>query len=273
LLEQRELRVLIYESPDDPYKSLAFEEAMWRSLRSNLIPDTLRIWRHRNAVILGYFQLAEEEVNFERAKEKGIDIVRRFTGGGAVYHDLGCLVWSIAVKGPTGGGTKFLYGDLLSGFVEALRILGVNAYIENVNDVVIDTPSGRRKVSGTAATLTENYYLLHGTLLVETDLEILSSVLKVSRAKLADKKISEVKYRVANLNDALGKRFHMSDIIDAIIKAYSKILGKKAVIDLPSKEELNLARKLYNAKYSKPEWNLLRFPSKYFEEDINRDSR
>lgn len=273
MLDQRELRVLIYEIPDNPHKSLAFEEAMWRSLRSDLVPDTLRIWRHRNAVILGYFQLAEEEVNFERAKERGIDIARRFTGGGAVYHDLGCLVWSIAVKGPAGGGTKFLYGDLLSGFTEALRILGVNAYIENVNDVVIDTPAGRRKVSGTAATLSGSYYLLHGTLLVETDLDILSSVLKVSRAKLADKKISEVKYRVANLNDAVGRRFHMSDIVDAIIKAYSKILGKRIVIDLPSKEELDLAQKLYEVKYSRPEWNLLRFPSKYFEENMGSSGK
>ncbi len=268
MLGQKELRVLIHEIPDNPYKSLAFEEAMWRSLKADLVPDTLRIWRHRNAVILGYFQLAEEEINFEKAKEKGVDIVRRFTGGGAVYHDLGCLIWSIAVRGPVGGGAKFLYGDLLSGFIEALKTLGVNAYIENVNDVVIDTQAGRRKISGVAATFTENYYLLHGTLLIETDLNMLGSVLKVSRAKLADKKISEVKYRVANLNEALGRRFHLSDIIDAIIKTYSKILGRRAIIDLPSKEELNLAQKLYDTKYSKPEWNLLRFPSKYFEETM-----
>ncbi len=60
---------------------------------------------------------------------------------------------------------------------------------------------------------------------METNLEILSSVLKVSKAKLADKKISEVKYRVANLNDVLGRRFHLSEIIETIIKAYSKLLA------------------------------------------------
>jgi len=264
-----DLRVLIYEVPDNPQKSLAFEEAMWRSLMAGIAPDTLRIWRHRNAVILGYFQFAEEEVNFDKVREIGASIVRRFTGGGAVYKDLGCLIWSIAVRGPAGGGTKFLYTDLLKGFVEALRMLGVEASIENVNDVVIETPSGRRKISGTAATFKDNYYLLHGTLLVETNLEILSNVLKVSKAKLADKKISEVKYRVANLNDAIGKRFHMSDIIDAIIKSYSKLLGKRPLIDMPIKEELELMDKLYESKYSKPEWNLLRFPSKYFEEHLN----
>jgi len=265
-----DLRVLIYEIPDNPQKSLAFEEAMWRSLIAGIVPDTLRIWRHRNAVILGYFQFAEEEVNFDRAREIGATIVRRFTGGGAVYQDLGCLIWSIAVRGPAGGGTKFLYTDLLRGLIDALKMLGVEASIENVNDVVIETPLGRRKISGTAATFKDNYYLLHGTLLIETNLEILGSVLKVSKAKLADKKISEVKYRVANLNDALGRRFHISDIIDAIIKAYSKLLGKKPFIDMPTKEELELADKLYESKYSKPEWNLLRFPSKYFEEDIKR---
>jgi lipoate-protein ligase A len=75
-----DLRVLIYEIPDNPQKSLAFEEAMWRSLIAGIVPDTLRIWRHRNAVILGYFQFAEEEVNFDRAREIGATIVRRFTG-------------------------------------------------------------------------------------------------------------------------------------------------------------------------------------------------
>jgi len=97
-----ELRILIYEIPGNPYKSLAFEEALWRSVRSGASPDTLRIWRHRNAVILGYFQYGEEEVNFDRARELRVDIVRRFTGGGAVYQDLGGLVCSIGTRGPRG---------------------------------------------------------------------------------------------------------------------------------------------------------------------------
>lgn len=265
MLGSEGLRVLIHEVPDDPKKSLAFEEAMWRSLRAGRVGDTLRIWRHRNAVILGYFQLAEEEVNFEKVRELKVDIARRFTGGGAVYQDLGCIIWSVAVRGPPSGGTRFLYQDLMKGFVDALGMLGVKAELENVNDVVIETSSGRRKVSGTAATFSEEHYLLHGTLLVETDLGILGSALKISRAKLADKGVSEVKYRVANLSEALGRRFDTSDIIDAVVKAYSKHLGKRPFYDVPSKSELDLAQKLYEIKYSRPEWNLLRFPSKYFE--------
>ncbi|MEM4970484.1 MAG: hypothetical protein QXE01_04445 [Sulfolobales archaeon] len=151
-------------------------------------------------------------------------------------------------------------------------MLGVEASIENVTDVVIETPLGRRKISGTVATFKDSYYLLHGTLLIEINFEILGSVLKVSRAKLAVKKISEVKYRVANLNDALGRRFHISDIIDAVIKACSKLLGKKPLIDMSMREEIGLADKLYESKYSKSEWNLLRFPSKYFEEYIKLET-
>ncbi len=81
-------------------------------------------------MILGYFQFAEEEVNLDKAKEIGAAIVRRLSRGGATYQDLGYLIWSIAVRGPARGGTKFPYTDLLRGFIDTLKMLGVEATIE-----------------------------------------------------------------------------------------------------------------------------------------------
>ncbi|MUM65134.1 lipoate--protein ligase family protein [Acidianus infernus] len=254
------MRVLFYENDENPYFSMAFEESLWRNLKEGKVDNTLRFWRHKNVAIIGYFQLAEEELNFDVIRKYKIDVVRRFTGGGAVYQDMGCLIWTIAVKGPKDGGVNYLYDFLLKGFVNALKHFA-NVRVENVNDVVVN----ERKVSGTSATFQEDYYLLHGTLLINTNLELMGKVLKVSKAKLSDKGVSEVKYRVTNLVDALGRKIDTSEIIDAIIKEYSSLLGEKAYFDLPTTDEIKLAEELYEKKYSKPEWNLLRLPSSYFE--------
>ncbi|MEM4141452.1 MAG: biotin/lipoate A/B protein ligase family protein [Thermoplasmata archaeon] len=258
------MRVLIYEIPGNPHLSMAFEEAMWRELQNGKVQNTLRIWRHRSVAIVGYFQLAEEELNFEKIRENKVDVLRRITGGGTVYQDLGCLVWTIAVKGPKGAGIDYIYNFLLKGFVDTLKKF-TKVRVENVNDVVVESNGTERKVSGTSATFRDEFYLLHGTLLVDTDLKMLSSVLKVPKVKLADKGISEVKYRVTNLNEALGKKIHYSEIIDAMVKSYSELLNEKIEYDIPTKEELDLADRLYKVKFSTPEWNLLRFPSNYFE--------
>ncbi|MBD6955606.1 MAG: lipoate--protein ligase family protein [Thermoplasmata archaeon] len=262
------MRVLMYEVPGNPHLSMAFEEAMWRELQRGKVPNTLRIWRHRSVAIVGYFQMAEEELNFEKIREHKIDVLRRITGGGAVYQDLGCLVWTIAVKGPKGGGINYIYDFLLKGFVNTLKKFAT-VRVENINDVVVEHNGVGRKVSGTSATFRDEYYLLHGTLLVDTDLQMLSSVLKVPRIKLADKGISEVKYRVTNLNDALGRRVNFDEIIDEMVKSYSELLGERPIYDIPTKDELDLADELYRIKFSTPEWNLLRFPSSYFEKFRN----
>ncbi|WP_440059735.1 lipoate--protein ligase family protein [Thermogladius sp. 4427co] len=264
----RDLRVLFYETPENPYYSLAFEEALMYSVEKTNTP-ILRFWRHRNAVIIGYFQKAEEEVNMDYAREIGASIVRRFTGGGAVYHDLGCLLWTIATKGPGDGGVSYLYNFLLKGFVNALRKLGLDASVENVNDVIVSYGGRTYKVSGAAGSFRKDTYLLHGTLLISTNLETLSKILRVSRAKLADKKISDVKYRVVNIS-SLKEDVRYSDIVKAVIDSYSELLDANPYLDLPSAYELELARRLYEAKYSRPEWNLLRMPSRIFrvETDI-----
>ncbi len=259
----RGLRVLFYETPDNPFYSLAFEEAIFQSVMRGA-DATLRFWRHSNAVIIGYFQKADEEVNIEYARKMNISIARRFTGGGAVYHDLGCLLWTVATRGPEKGSVSYLYDYLLEGFVKALRRLGFTAVRENVNDVVVTSGDKSFKVSGAAGSFRGGTYLLHGTLLLNTNLEVLSRVLRVSKAKLADKKVSDVKYRVtnlANLNPSIG----VPDVVKAVVESYSELLGLEPYYDLPSREEIDLARRLYEAKYSRAEWNLLRMPHSYFE--------
>ncbi len=259
------LRVLLYEVPEDPYMNLAFEEAFARARASGLTPDTLRIWRNKDAVIIGYFQRAEEEVDLSLARELGVVVARRFTGGGAVYHDLGNINYAVAL-GPESmgqqGPVEMLYGYLIRGALNALRRLGLEPRLENINDIAV----GDYKVSGVAGSYRWSAPFLHGSLLVSTDLSRLASLLRVSRKKLLDKKVSSVKYRVARLQDLLGRSIGYHEVIDALVGGFEELLGAEAYFDLPWPEELEAAWILYKYKYSRREWNLERLSSKAFRE-------
>ena len=258
------LRVLLYETPHDPHMNLAFEEAFARARATGVVGDTLRIWRNSNAVVIGYFQEAAIEVNMSVAEARGIRVVRRFTGGGAVYHDLGNLNFAIALRPRERGESAidYLYSHVIKGVLNALKLLGAAPRLENVNDVVV----GGRKVAGIAASTRWGGMFLHGCLLVSTDLGVLSEVLRVPKEKLRDKGVSEVKYRVANLEEVLGRRVDYYELVDAIVKGYEELLGAEAYFDIPSREELEAAKILYEYKYSRDEWNLQRAPSFYFKE-------
>ena len=258
----KRLRVLLFETPHDPYYNLAMEEALYYlGSRYPRQDPVLRIWRNANAVIIGYFQRAEEEVRLDFAERKGIAIVRRFTGGGAVYHDLGNINYAVIAERLSGDPIKDLYGFLIKGVINALKGFGADPRIENVNDIVV----GDAKVSGTAASFRDRTLFLHGSLLVSTDLETLSSVLNISRKKLEDKRVSSVKYRVKLLEEILGRRVGFSELVDKIVGGYAELFGSKPYCDLPTKEEVEAAKILKEEKYGKEEWNLRRFPSSSFK--------
>jgi len=248
------LRVLLYEIPEDPYMNLAFEEAFVRVVSLKDSPSTLRIWRNRNAAVIGYFQKAEEEIKLDIARRYDVAVTRRFTGGGAVYHDLGNINYAIAVKKGKKGerSLEYVFRYLIKGIIEGIRELNVDARLENINDVVVEN----YKVSGTAASVKWGVYFLHGSLLVNTNLELLYNILNVSKIKLLDKGIRDIKYRVRNLKDVLKEDIDYQTIIDVITRGYSKILGLSPRFDIPSRIELEIAKALYDLKYRKEDWNM-----------------
>ncbi len=256
------LRVLLFETPEDPYMNLAFEEAIPRARGCGISPDTLRLWRNQGAVIIGYFQRAEEEVNLEQADRLGIKVVRRFTGGGAAYHDLGNINYALSLslsERRVANPLEYIFSELIKAPVEALRGLGFNASLENVNDIVVDG----RKVSGTAATVAWGSIFFHGAMLVNSDLSRLASVLRVSVKKLIDKGISSVKYRVTNLSSI--KNVSVQEVADSLANSFAKLLGYDGVrYEMPSSEELEIANVLYNYKYTSKEWNFERASHKSF---------
>ncbi|MGC9210392.1 MAG: lipoate--protein ligase family protein [Acidilobus sp.] len=254
------LRLLLFEEPDDAYFNLAFEEAVPRARGCGAVPDTLRVWRNANAVVIGYFQRADEEVNLDVAESIGAAVVRRFTGGGSVYHDLGNLNYALSISAYEGRASlDYIFGELVKGPVNALRSLGLQAEVQNINDVVVQG----RKVSGTAATIAWGSAFFHGAMLVSTDLVKLASVLRVPQRKLIDKGVSSVKYRVTNVSEL--RPVSVSELIEALASSFASLLGYEGYyVDLPRSEELEIANVLYNEKYAKREWNYERAPHRAF---------
>jgi len=242
------LRVLVFDSGDPKY-DLAFEEALARLRARDKIPDTLRLWRTSRSVVLGYFRSPEEDVNLDVAGRNGIPLIRRFTGGGTVYLDRGCLNYSIVMKRKVEFPISYLYGTVLKGTLAALKSLGFSPYLVNTNDIVVNG----KKVSGTAASIKWGVLFLHGSILVDANLNMLNSLLKVPRELKSS--VDPVKYRVANLRGFRGE-IGVEDVVESLIEGYSSALSVDVRMEEPSRRELKAAEVLYRLKYSRDEWNL-----------------
>jgi lipoate---protein ligase len=251
-------RVVDVEYRDDPFMNMAVEEAIPRAVGEGEARDTVRFWHNANTIVLGCFQSAELEVNFDACKETGTDVVRRFTGGGAVYHDAGNLNYSISLKKgnpllPTSD-LQEIFRKLSEGSVQGLRSLGVNAEFQPINDIAVDG----RKVSGAAGSVRWGTVFHHGCILVASDIAILGKVLNVPKAKLADKHVASVQKRVTTISEELGRDVTTGDVRDSIIRGIEASYNVHLEKGNLTPREMSLAKELYQTKYSRPEWNLER---------------
>lgn len=251
------IRVVTYEDRCDPRFNLAVDEAIFIAHYLEVISgSTLRFWRNINSVVLGYFSRLEEEVNEDYLRVINPIIVRRFTGGGSVYHDLGNLNYTVVTKLPKNSKPlDFIYGYLLKGITHTLNDLGLNTEVVNLSDVLVEG----RKVSGNAATFKDGYALLHGTLLITTKPEVISNLFLIPWDKVCKYNIDIRKYLVTNLEKILKNSISEAMVRSLIAKNYSYILkDPRIVYSTLSSEEMELANVLYNVKYSKDSWNLRR---------------
>lgn len=170
----------------DPYFNLAFDEYCLENIHSE--EPYFFLWRNRPAVIIGLNQNAYGEVNLEYLNANGITLARRVTGGGAVYHDLQNMNYTIIGRNPSP-----------QPMVDALRQLGVPAELTGRNDIFVEG----RKVSGYARRVAGNQEIIHGTLMYDVDLDTLQHVLDTPASKMKVKGISSVRSHVANLKEYL----------------------------------------------------------------------
>lgn len=192
------MRFLV-NSSTDPYFNMAYDEYCLTRLGAE--EPLFYLWRNRPSVIIGLNQNAYGEVNLEYLRSRGISLARRVTGGGAVYHDLQNLNYSII-------GRKVSPEPI----VGALRSLGVDAELSGRNDIFV----GGRKVSGYARRVWQDRELVHGTLMYDVDLDTLGAALCVPGSKLETKGIASVRSRVANLRDCLPGLASITDFAAAM---------------------------------------------------------
>jgi lipoate-protein ligase A len=199
-----------------------------------------------------------DEVDVDFCKKKGIDAIRRITGGGAVFHDYeGEVTYSIIMpKGHRLAPMDILesYELLCRGIVKALEHLGIEGEFKPINDV----NAGGKKISGNAMTRRHGCVLQHGTTLLDLDVTLMFSILKVPLEKISDKMISDVKERVTSIRDLLNRDVQITELRDALKIGFSEALDIKYVEGSLSGEEQNTVSQLAEEKYSTDKWNFSR---------------
>lgn len=241
---------------DDPFYSMAIDEAILKLNSEGRSPNTLRFWRWQpSTVSLGYFQSLEREVDMQSAAKYGVAIVRRLSGGGAVFHDHdGELTYSVVCR------QEDLPRDIMESFrvicgglIKGFDRLGLEARFAPLNDVEV----GGKKISGSAQTRKWGSVLQHGTILVDPDIRLMFELLKVSPEKISDKFIASVYERVTSLARELKKRPSFEEVRDVMCAGFADSLGASFEEGDLMPEEINLAEEL-KAKYASKEWLMKR---------------
>ncbi len=236
--------------------NMAMDEAMLLLRGLGVIPDTLRLYVFKpSAITIGYFQSVSKSVNLDFVRENNIALVRRPTGGGAVYHDSeGEITYAVITSAdavPSDSVESFKF--LASGAIEAARALGVPAEFKPLNDVVV----AGKKFSGQAQLRRLGAVLQHGTFMYGTNLDVLARSLLVPAIKLKDKNTSSIKERVTTISEYLGRKVSREEALEALIKGFKKALNVELIEDSLKEFELALAKSL-EWKYASKEWTFLR---------------
>jgi lipoate-protein ligase A len=205
------------------------------------------------AVSIGYFQSLEEEVDLNKCKEFDLDYIRRITGGGAVFHEKE-VTYSIVVpiNNPLiPSDIMGSYKKICAGLVKGLSNLGIESSFVPLNDII----SNGKKISGNAQTRKFHTILQHGTILIDTDVEKMFSLLKVPSEKLKDKMIKHVKERVTSINAILGKEIEFDIVCDALAKGFREAFDIQLIKGELTDSEIKLAEKIAKERYKNHEWN------------------
>ncbi|MEM2961759.1 MAG: lipoate--protein ligase family protein [Candidatus Bathyarchaeia archaeon] len=238
--------------------NMAVDEVLLGSVSKGDSPNTVRFYRWRpSAVSIGYFQSLMDEVDLEMCRRLGVDVVRRITGGGAVYHDFdGEVTYSVIAREDSGIPRDIpeSYKVICNGIIKGLGRLGLKAEFKPVNDVVLNG----RKVSGNAQTRRMGCILQHGTILVDLDLKTMFQVLKVGGAKISDKALRSVEERVTSIRRELGRQVSLEEAYTALREGFREALKAEFKSSRLNRGELEEAERLAESKYGSPEWLGLR---------------
>jgi len=242
------------------FMNMAIDEAVLTARIAGMVPNTLRLYRWKpSAVSIGRFQKVSDEVHIERCRRHGVDIVRRITGGGAVYHDSdGEITYSVVVHEQDLGSKDVVsaYNRICSGLVEAAKNLGVSADFRpgNPNHCPNITIDGR-KFSGSAQARKKGVLLQHGTFLIRTGLEQMFTFLKVPWANSLNEVLRVARKRLTSIEQELEASVSTEQTYEALVEGFQKAFKAEFMEKELTDYEMNLANELCSDKYATDGWN------------------
>jgi len=245
--------LLIDSKNSDPYFNIAAEEYF---LKHNS-EDYFVLYINSPSIIIGKNQNALSEINIDYVKKNKIPVVRRLSGGGAVYHSQGNLNFSFIINDSKNNLMNFK--KFTTPIIEVLKGLSVNAENTGRNDLVIEG----KKFSGNAQFKSKNRFLHHGTLLFSSDLQEVSKSLNADPIKFEDKSTKSVLSRVTNITDYLKEKITIDEFKDLIFKQIINDNPKYHFYDL-TKNDLEDIQKIVKTKYGTWDWNYGYFPKYNF---------
>jgi lipoate-protein ligase A len=204
--------------------NIAFGQAIVEAHGGGQVPDTLRFLRFPPTALVGRHQALGQEIDLDYCREHGIGVVRRITGGGAIYLDPGQLGWELALHRSTlgGGALENAARRICEAAADGISRLGIDARYRPRNDIEV----GGRKISGTGGFFDGDTLFYQGTVLVDMDPRTMVSALRVPRAKLAKHELDSAEQRVVTLRELLGENTpELAEIQAALVAAFCEHLG------------------------------------------------
>jgi lipoate-protein ligase A len=242
------------------FMNMAIDEAIMKARIENHVQNTLRFYCWKpSAVSIGRFQNIEKEVQLDNCRKHGVDVVRRITGGGTVYHDVEDeITYSVVAnkKDLEAPDITAVYAKIYAGLAEAVKILGLRADFDkgNVKTCPNLTVKGK-KISGSAQSHKKGVVLQHGTLLVDVDLQKMFTSLRVPWARTCMEVVGVAERKITSIKKELGRHVSVEEVKEALVKGFQKALNMKFVRGELTLYEKELSEKLSKEKYATDNWN------------------
>ena len=242
----------------DPFYNLALEEYLFRKIEGK---DVFLLWRNRPSVVVGCYQNISQEVNLLQLKQRGVPVVRRMSGGGTVYHDLGNVNYSLISEREK----CLCYGRFLSIILSALQAMGIHAEQDKISDLCI----GKKKISGSAQKVSGNRVLHHGTLLYDSDLTLLSEICTAHKTKDITSKASvSAISEVTNIKKEWERTKEKPPSTEEFMELlFQQLLGKEGEHLVLTEEELKEVEELAEEKYRSWDWTFGKSPGFSFHRE------